>query len=263
MLLALWTWFVETLRAHPELTVFLALGIGFGIGPRKVAGVRPRERDGHAPGRRRDRPVGHHRRRPHQERVLPAVPVRGRLRGRAAVLQRHRQGRPQADRLLADRARLLPARAGGLRLDRRAGRRLRGRPVCRVPDHLGVDRRGVGSDRPPWPDRRGGEGPIGCRPHRVRRHLHLRHDRLGRPAGAARPETDRRRSAGRVCRVRAADGRRRGLRGRGLFGLPRHRAACLRHRRGVARHRPAGPRALPGSPHLRRASASRRPADRG
>ena len=38
MLLALWTWFVETLRAHPELTVFLALGIGFGIGPRKVAG---------------------------------------------------------------------------------------------------------------------------------------------------------------------------------------------------------------------------------
>ena len=38
MLLELWTWFVETLRAHPELTVFLALGIGFGIGPRKVAG---------------------------------------------------------------------------------------------------------------------------------------------------------------------------------------------------------------------------------
>ncbi len=38
MLLALWTWFVETLRAHPELTVFLALGVGFGIGPRKVAG---------------------------------------------------------------------------------------------------------------------------------------------------------------------------------------------------------------------------------
>jgi putative transport protein len=35
---ALWTWFVATLRAHPELTVFLALGMGFGIGPRKVAG---------------------------------------------------------------------------------------------------------------------------------------------------------------------------------------------------------------------------------
>src|SRR5829696_760162 len=35
---ALWSWFVATLGAHPELTVFLALGIGFGIGPRKVAG---------------------------------------------------------------------------------------------------------------------------------------------------------------------------------------------------------------------------------
>jgi putative transport protein len=38
MLLALWDWFVDTLRAHPELTVFLALGVGFGIGPRKVGG---------------------------------------------------------------------------------------------------------------------------------------------------------------------------------------------------------------------------------
>ena len=38
MLPAIWTWFVDTLRAHPELTVFLALGVGFGIGPRKVAG---------------------------------------------------------------------------------------------------------------------------------------------------------------------------------------------------------------------------------
>jgi len=34
----LWDWFVATLRAHPELTVFLALGIGFGVGPRKVGG---------------------------------------------------------------------------------------------------------------------------------------------------------------------------------------------------------------------------------
>src|SRR5215217_7716062 len=35
---ALWSWFVTTLGAHPELTVFLALGIGFGIGPRKIGG---------------------------------------------------------------------------------------------------------------------------------------------------------------------------------------------------------------------------------
>jgi putative transport protein len=38
MLIAAWTWFVETLRAYPELAVFLAMAIGFGIGPRKVAG---------------------------------------------------------------------------------------------------------------------------------------------------------------------------------------------------------------------------------
>jgi putative transport protein len=38
MLIAAWTWFVETLRAYPELTVFLAMAIGFGIGPWKVAG---------------------------------------------------------------------------------------------------------------------------------------------------------------------------------------------------------------------------------
>jgi putative transport protein len=38
MLIAAWTWFVETLRAYPELAVFLAMAIGFGIGPWKVAG---------------------------------------------------------------------------------------------------------------------------------------------------------------------------------------------------------------------------------
>ena len=35
---ALWIWFVATLRAHPELTVFLSLGMGFAIGPLKVRG---------------------------------------------------------------------------------------------------------------------------------------------------------------------------------------------------------------------------------
>jgi putative transport protein len=32
------TWLVETLRAHPELAIFVALAIGFWIGPKKVAG---------------------------------------------------------------------------------------------------------------------------------------------------------------------------------------------------------------------------------
>jgi putative transport protein len=36
--LGIWSWFVSTLRAYPELAVFLALAAGFGIGPRKLAG---------------------------------------------------------------------------------------------------------------------------------------------------------------------------------------------------------------------------------
>jgi len=33
-----WQWIVETLRAYPELALFLALAIGFWIGPKKLAG---------------------------------------------------------------------------------------------------------------------------------------------------------------------------------------------------------------------------------
>ena len=38
MTLALWDWLVATLRAHPELAVFLALALGFAVGPLKVMG---------------------------------------------------------------------------------------------------------------------------------------------------------------------------------------------------------------------------------
>src|SRR4029453_18002370 len=38
MLDAAWTWFVATLRAHPELMVFLALALGHLIGPLKLKG---------------------------------------------------------------------------------------------------------------------------------------------------------------------------------------------------------------------------------
>src|SRR5205085_11870801 len=31
-------WFLDTLRTYPELAIFLALAIGFWIGPKKVAG---------------------------------------------------------------------------------------------------------------------------------------------------------------------------------------------------------------------------------
>ena len=36
--MGLWQWFVGTLRAYPELAIFLALAVGFLIGPKKLAG---------------------------------------------------------------------------------------------------------------------------------------------------------------------------------------------------------------------------------
>src|SRR5512137_487550 len=36
--MGIWQWIVETLRSYPELAIFLALAVGFFIGPRKVAG---------------------------------------------------------------------------------------------------------------------------------------------------------------------------------------------------------------------------------
>jgi putative transport protein len=38
MIAAIIGWFVATLRSHPELAIFLALAIGFAVGPKKVAG---------------------------------------------------------------------------------------------------------------------------------------------------------------------------------------------------------------------------------
>ena len=36
----LWQWIVETLRAYPELALFLALAVGFWIGPKKLEAMR-------------------------------------------------------------------------------------------------------------------------------------------------------------------------------------------------------------------------------
>ena len=107
----------------------------------EARGLQPRQRDRDAAGGGRDRPARHRGARPDQVDVLPAVPVRGRLRRRTAVLPRPRQGRPEADRVLADRAGAVPAGAVRLREDRRPRRRLRGRPVRGLADDLGVDRR--------------------------------------------------------------------------------------------------------------------------
>ncbi len=36
--MGIWAWIVETLRSYPELAIFLALAVGFWIGPKKLAG---------------------------------------------------------------------------------------------------------------------------------------------------------------------------------------------------------------------------------
>jgi len=36
--MGLWQWIVETLRSYPELAIFMALAVGFWIGPKKLAG---------------------------------------------------------------------------------------------------------------------------------------------------------------------------------------------------------------------------------
>ena len=33
-------WLVATLRAHPELAIFVALAVGFWIGPKKIGGFK-------------------------------------------------------------------------------------------------------------------------------------------------------------------------------------------------------------------------------
>jgi putative transport protein len=35
----LWEWFAHTLRAHPEIAVFLALGIGYWVGGKSFKGI--------------------------------------------------------------------------------------------------------------------------------------------------------------------------------------------------------------------------------
>ena len=102
------------------------------------------------------------------------------------------------------------------------------------------------------------------RPDRLRRHLHLRHDRLGDRAGAARPEADRRRPA----RPRAPS--TSGSWAAGSAGLDAgvfsaYRAIELRAYRidaGSRPDRPAGARAVPGAARLHRARSARRRADR-
>ena len=62
--MGLWQWIVDTLRAYPELAIFLALGGGVLDRAKKARRLQPRQRDRHPDRRGRDRADRHHGTRP-------------------------------------------------------------------------------------------------------------------------------------------------------------------------------------------------------
>ena len=192
-------------------------GAGGGLLDRaeETGGLQPRQRHRDAARGGRDRAARHRGARARSSRrssccsCSPSATAWGRSSSAAW------QGRAEADRVLADRAGAVPAGAVRVREDGRARHGLRGRPVRGLADDLGLDRRRVGPDQPPRPAGRAGPGLPRRDPDRLRRHVHLRHDRLGDRARADRAEADRRGPAGRLRRVREADGWRPGRPGPG------------------------------------------------
>jgi hypothetical protein len=226
-------------------------------------GLQPRQRycdsaDGHRDRPDRDRGAGSD-----QVDVLPAVPVRGWLRRRPAVLPRSQQGRAKADPVLGDRAVVVPADPIRVRAHGRTRRGIRGRTLCRIPDDLRVDRRCDRPDEPPA-GLTGATTVLAQRdPGRLRRFVHLRHGRVRDRAGPARTEAHRRRSTGRLRRVRAADGRWPGRpRPRSPVGLPPDRGTGISNRCRERTDREARARAVPGAADLRREDPARQRVQR-
>ena len=105
------------------------------------------------------------------------------------------------------------------RQDRRLRSRLRGRPLLGVADDFRrdgpVDRR----HQPAGPARRPGQGPDRLDAGRLRRDLHVRHDRLGDRHRRPRPEAARHRSRRRVQGLRGEARRRQQGNRRRRLGL--------------------------------------------
>ena len=222
----LWTWLADTLRAYPELAVFFALAVGFAVGPWKLGGftlgnVTATLLAGVLIGQ-----LGITVGRTDQVRLLPALPLCRRLRRRTAVLPRPRQRRAAPDRVFARGARALPRRSRALRDGGGPGRRVRGRPVCRLPDDLCRHRRLDRPDRPARPPAGTGQGLRRRRADRLCGDVSLRHDRIRDRARADRAEADWRRPAGRLRGVRATDGRRRRRRSIPARSPPIGRSSC-------------------------------------
>ena len=101
-------WLIATLRTYPELAIFIALAIGFWIGPKKIAGFSLGNVTATLLAAIVVGQLGNPDRGPNQVRLFPALPVRGRLRCRSAILRRPEQGRPAPDHLHRDRLRAVP-----------------------------------------------------------------------------------------------------------------------------------------------------------
>ena len=214
-------WFFATLKQYPEIAIFLTLAIGYYFGKFTFKGIGLGAVTATLLAGVADRADRDHHRAAAQGDGLPDVPVRRRLRRRAAVRPRRRQGRRAAGDLLGGPMRVLPAGPRRDREDRRLRPRLRGRALLGVADDLRrdgpVDRR----HQPAGPGRRSGQGPDRLDAGRLRRDLHVRHHRLGDRDRRARPQAARHQSRGRVQGLRAEAGRRQGA------GRPRHGLAPL------------------------------------
>ena len=184
--MGIWAWIVETLRSYPELAIFLALAVGFFIGPKKLAGFS----------------LGNV-----TATLLAAVAigqlgmaVPGPIKSTFFLLFLFAVGYgvgpqffrglgkegPKQIALLAHRAGAVPAGSHRLREGRGTRSRVRGRLVRWLADDLRFDRRGVGPDQPPRTPGRPGQGLPRRDADRLRRDVHLRHHRVRDRAGADR-----------------------------------------------------------------------------
>ena len=187
--MGIWQWIVETLRSYPELAIFLALAVGFLVGPKKLAGFS----------------LGNV-----TATLLAAVAigqlgiaVPGPIKSTFFLLFLFAVGYgvgPQFFRGLGKEGPkqivfslivlalclLVPfvcAKVAGLDLGYAVGLYAGSQTIS------AVDRRGVGPDHAPRSPGRAGQGLPRRDPDRLRRHLHLRHHRL-----RDRARADRRRS---------------------------------------------------------------------
>ena len=158
-------WFFTTLKQLPGDRDFSRALLRLLLRQVHLQGDRPRVGDRHPDRRRRDRADRDHGQPAAQGVFVPHVPVRRRLRRRAAVRARDCQQRPAAGDLLGGAVRIQPGRLRGGRKVRRLRPRLRGRTLLGLADDLcrdgALDRR----HQPAGPGRRSSQGSarLACR----------------------------------------------------------------------------------------------------